>query len=388
QLDLNIYETFLFRGKFDTAVLCTILSKNRGLKDVSLSFDHPLARCDGWKPLPWIEKLAFDTYNLKNGALQLLQHCPNITSLVLTLYLDCNWDDVYLAMGGAGGRAKLTYLKLRTPFKDIYGSDTDDPPDNKVLRILKATTALVTLELIFDDFVDESCQDNINYCSNTLQYLTLDICEVSMNTVSSVNKILQCCPELRRLSLSIHGRDFSQQWFQLFEPRWDAPKLESLKFKAEAKTRVIDYIGENHDLGDIRSQDMERWQQIQPRCLFSTLERLRNSYSQSFAVGFGSGSVPDIYDRGLELGLDTPTAEILIGVYEQFYERERQLIASIKDNGWCVSSDHSMLHTNLDLQHFRGLLLEQALTIPTLKTVCLNSIALVACEQQWMRNIK
>ncbi|KAF9416860.1 hypothetical protein BGZ94_010106 [Podila epigama] len=248
-------------------------------------------------------------------------------------------------------------------------SDVNDLSNYKALRILKTTTALVTLKWFFNVSVVESCQDIIDDCSNTLQYLTLYIDNVSMDTVSSVNKILRSCPELRRLP--IHGRYFSQLWFRLFEPRWDTQKLESVKFKFIVQKSVVDYAGDNHDLGNLR-EDLGAWRLER---FFSALEGLMNSHSQTFpAEGPKSGSAPDIYDRGLEMGLATPAVEILTGVIEQYYERERQLIANIKDNGWRVSSDHSKLDTNSNLQRFRDLLLDTALTMPALRTVRINSV--------------
>ncbi|KAF9423152.1 hypothetical protein BGZ94_008397 [Podila epigama] len=367
-LNMGIMENFEFCEKFDTTLLRTILSKNHGLKEFFIYFYHPLARCDGWEPLPWIEKLHLNTTKLENGAIQLLQHCPNITSLVLTLYSDCPWDDVYLAMGGAGGRAKLTNLKFLNPHRNAYDSDVNDPSNYKALRILETTTALVTLKWFFNVSVVESCQDIIDNCSNTLQYLTLHIDEASMDTVSSVNKILRNCPELRRLS--VHGDHFSQLWFRLFEPRWDVPKLESLKIKMNVKKRVIDYAGDNYDLGDLCYLDMGAWRL---KNFLYALEGIMKSNSQSFVAGSESGTEQNIYDEGSKVGLDKPTVDILIGVFEQYYERERQLIASIKDNGWRVSSNHNILDNNLDLQRFRGFLLETAMTIPSLRTVRLNS---------------
>ncbi|KAF9430423.1 hypothetical protein BGZ94_006900 [Podila epigama] len=370
-LDIGISFRFPLRKEFDATLLRTILFKNRGLKDLSFYFEHPLARCDCWESLPWIEKLYLCTTNLDNGALQLLQHCPNITTLELTLFSrHWSWDDINMAMGGAGGRPRLTHLKLRNPRKDLYNSFEIDLEVNKALRILKTTTSLVTLKLFFNISMAESCKVIIDYCSNTLQYLSVYFHVESMDTVSSVNKILRSCPKLRRLS--IHGPNFSQLWFDLFEPRWDAPKLESLKFKMNVKKRVIDYAGDNYDLGDLYDfgdpydLDLRGWQQEE------FLEELMNSNSQSFVAGSENSPAPDIYDEGSKVGLDRPTVDILIDMFEQYYERERQLIASIKDNGWRVSSDYNKLDTNWDLQHFRDLLLETALTIPSLRTVRLN----------------
>ncbi|KAF9405796.1 hypothetical protein BGZ94_003368 [Podila epigama] len=261
-------------------------------------------------------------------------------------------------MGGTGGRSKLTYLKFHDP-DNIFPSAVIDPSYYGASKILKTTTGLVTLKLFFDVAVVESCNDIIEYR------------EVSMDTVSSVNKVLRSCPVLRRLSM--HGDHFSQPWFHLFEPQWDAPKLESLKYKARGivKKRVIDYASKTDDLGDIRDLDMKEWRL---RHLLSALEGLMGGDSQSFTAGSEHGSAPDIYDTGLDVGLPRPAVDILIGVLERYYERERQLVSSIKDNSWRISGNYNKLDTNLDVQHFRGLFLDTALAIPTLKTVRFDEV--------------
>ncbi|KAF9406834.1 hypothetical protein BGZ94_002944 [Podila epigama] len=345
-LDMTIHQHFALHEKIDTTLLRTILLKNPGLKVFSFCFHRPLARCGGWESLPWIERLAFTTDKVENGALQLLQHCPNISSLKLFQDSACPWDDVYLAMGG-GGR---------------YDWSRDDPPDYKALMILKTTTALVTLKLIFNDFVDESCEDIIDNCSNTLQNLT------EYRYRIQINKILRSCPELRRLS--IMTRYFSQLWFYLFEPRWDAPRLESVKFKFRVAPSVVDYTGDSHDHGDLVDLGLTARQQ---EAFISDFDGLMISNNQPFAASSQRDAVPDIYKKGLDAGLTRPAVDKLKGIAERYSERERQLIASIKDNGWRVSSDQSKLDTTLDLQRFRGLLLETALTMPNLRTVHLNS---------------
>ncbi|KAF9394441.1 hypothetical protein BGZ94_006677, partial [Podila epigama] len=97
------------------------------------------------------------------------------------------------------------------------------------------------------------------------------------------------------------------------------------------KKTVIDYADDSHDLGDLLDgydPDLEEW----PSSYFlEALEGHTNDNSQSFRASFTKSSLQDIYDKGLEVELDKPTVDLLIDMFDRYYEHERQLIASIKD---------------------------------------------------------
>ncbi|KAF9428504.1 hypothetical protein BGZ94_002133 [Podila epigama] len=318
--------------KFDTTVLRNVLLKNPRLANLDINFGDSLANCNEWEPVPWIEKLDLHGAKITAGVLQLLQHCPNITSLAVALHANCSWGDVYEALGGAGGGAKLICLEFHRPRVNytsdrvmMYGSNSI------ALRILEATTSLVKLTLPFDAFVVDSCTAIIDHCSNTLQYLTLDIDKMKMATVFSINKLLRSCPQLRHLA--IHGKDYSHGWFHLFEPQWNALKLESFIFEMHFEHKAIDFADDVHNLEALDECFSFYVNLLQEDYLTFDKEVQMNGHSKLSDTGFEFVQVRDVYNIGLEMGLDNPAVDKLLGALERHFEHERQYIASIEESG-------------------------------------------------------